>query len=66
MWPLFIYAAASTEQEGAALAAEKLRQIRNPVCRTDSLLTSFKYSLKSRGNSRYFSAEKFEIAPPFI
>ncbi|KAK9312326.1 fungal-specific transcription factor domain-containing protein [Lipomyces starkeyi] len=72
MWPLFIYAVESTEQEGAAWAVEKLRQIRNPVCRSDFVaqlvqaLTEEQRKKGERVDSRYFSIEKFGIAPPFI
>ncbi|KAK9327090.1 hypothetical protein V1520DRAFT_387739 [Lipomyces starkeyi] len=72
MWPLFIYAVESTEQEGAAWAVEKLRQIRNPVCRSDfvaQLVQALTEEQRKRGervDSRYFSIEKFGIAPPFI
>ncbi|KAK9243910.1 hypothetical protein V1506DRAFT_543005 [Lipomyces tetrasporus] len=72
IWPLYIYAVESTEQERATWAVEKLRQVKSPVCRSDfiaDLVQGIVQEQRKKGervDSRYFSIQTFGIAPPFL
>lgn len=72
LWPLFLYALESMEEEEAQWAVERLRQIKDPICHSDFVaklandITEEQMSKGRRLDVRYFCSQKYGVQPPFI
>ncbi|KAL4874988.1 hypothetical protein BJY04DRAFT_224499 [Aspergillus karnatakaensis] len=70
--PLFLYAIESTDQRQNEWAVGRLRQIQNPICRSE-FFASFAEALfeaqmkkQRRVTSKYFCLRYFGVVPPFM
>ena len=70
--PLFLYGIECTQVEGAQWAVQRMREIRDPICRSD-FFSSYTQSLaqaqrlkKRRVTTRWFCYQKYGVRPPIL
>lgn len=70
--PLFMYTIECMDHEGTQWAVDRLRRIKNPICRSD-FFASFGEALshaqlrkERRVTSKYFCISYFGVSPPFM
>jgi hypothetical protein len=70
--PLFLIAIESRDRDECQWAVERLRQIKNPICRSDFFasyglaLSNIQLQEGRRVTSKYFCMRYFGISPPFL
>lgn len=72
LWPIFVYALESMNTVDAHWAVTRLRQVHNPLCRSDFIarladdITSEQIREGKRIDVRYFCFEKYGSPPPYM
>lgn len=72
LWPIFVYALESMDTEEIRWAVTRLRQVQNPLCRSDFVarladdITNEQIREGKRIDVRYFCFEKYGSPPPYM